>query len=189
MSNYLDEQWEDKKEDFVPSVTTIPAITFQDNARLATNRSQSFELPRDKQQGGAHAHFDNSSSIGRPGMNKTSLSHSDGYSLSRPSAQSRKSFARSVSSFSVYSNFAGERFNNSDKKRKNDRKLSQEFIENEKKNKTGFSDNFSMEENGSNKAFGNSDDDNGTPKASVGKAMFMFLKAFIGSGVLFLPKA
>ncbi|KAI8368846.1 transmembrane amino acid transporter protein-domain-containing protein [Choanephora cucurbitarum] len=27
------------------------------------------------------------------------------------------------------------------------------------------------------------------PKASVGKAMFMFLKAFIGSGVLFLPKA
>ncbi|KAI9282186.1 transmembrane amino acid transporter protein-domain-containing protein [Sporodiniella umbellata] len=27
------------------------------------------------------------------------------------------------------------------------------------------------------------------PRASVGKAMFMFLKAFIGSGVLFLPKA
>ncbi|KAI8371649.1 transmembrane amino acid transporter protein-domain-containing protein [Radiomyces spectabilis] len=27
------------------------------------------------------------------------------------------------------------------------------------------------------------------PKASVGKAMFMFLKAFLGSGVLFLPKA
>ncbi|ORZ23499.1 transmembrane amino acid transporter protein-domain-containing protein [Absidia repens] len=27
------------------------------------------------------------------------------------------------------------------------------------------------------------------PTASVGKAMFMFLKAFIGSGVLFLPKA
>ncbi|KAI8882497.1 hypothetical protein K501DRAFT_186619 [Backusella circina FSU 941] len=33
------------------------------------------------------------------------------------------------------------------------------------------------------------DVDTDVPKASVGKAMFMFLKAFIGSGVLFLPKA
>ena len=36
----------------------------------------------------------------------------------------------------------------------------------------------------------NSDEEGAdAPKASVGKAMFMFLKAFIGSGVLFLPKA
>ncbi|GAA5810209.1 hypothetical protein MFLAVUS_003628 [Mucor flavus] len=174
------DQWKVKEEEFISPTTAIPSITFQDAPpNLPTVRSQSFELPRGKQQG-VHAHFENS--IVRPGMTKTGVSHSEGYSLRRPSIHSRKSFARSVSSFSLYSHFAGERFGNNDKKRKNSRKLSMEETE----KRAASSGDISMEEDGSDKSL---DEGEGPPKASVGKAMFMFLKAFIGSGVLFLPKA
>lgn len=184
MTRNQEELWKVSKEEFISPTTTIPTITFQDVLpQLPTLRSQSFELPRGKQQG-VHAHFDKGTSIVRPGMNKSSVSHSEGYSLRRPSVQSRKSFSRSISSFSLYSHFAGERFSHNDKRRKDSRKLSMENIDLEKRRNR---ESISSIDDNSVKSFNS--DDSGSPKASVGKAMVMFLKAFIGSGVLFLPKA
>lgn len=177
------EQWKVSKEEFISPTTTIPTITFQDiPPPLPTLRSQSFDLPRGKQQG-VHAHFDKAAAMVRPGMAKSSISHSEGYSLRRPSVASRKSFSRSVSSFSLYSHFAGERFSHN--KRKDSRKL---FMEtSDLKKCKHFKESTSTVDDNSAKSF---DSENGEPpKASVGKAMVMFLKAFIGSGVLFLPKA
>lgn len=177
------EKWKSSEEEFISPTTTIPTITFQDAPPpLPTLRSQSFELPRGKQQG-VHAHFDKTASTVRPGMNKSSISHSEGYSLRRPSVASRKSFSRSVSSFSLYSHFAGERFSHN--KRKDSRKLSMDTTDIEKRK--NVKDSTSTIDDNSAKSF---DSESGeSPKASVGKAMVMFLKAFIGSGVLFLPKA
>ncbi|KAG1222239.1 hypothetical protein G6F35_005435 [Rhizopus arrhizus] len=93
---------------------------------------------------------------------------------------------RNLSTFSLYSNFAGERLE------ENQNKQRSTYVDEEKcksnasrrsslKNKTEVSvmDEESFVES----------DENDKPKASFSKAMFMFLKAFIGSGVLFLPKA
>ncbi|KAI8647093.1 transmembrane amino acid transporter protein-domain-containing protein [Parasitella parasitica] len=101
---------------------------------------------------------------------------------------SRKSFARSVSSFSLYSHFAGERFSHPNRhhyhssSRKNSAKSSD--VEDVSVKGASTDSNYS---NGS--SIDEKDGETSAPKASVGKAMFMFLKAFIGSGVLFLPKA
>ncbi|KAI8059979.1 transmembrane amino acid transporter protein-domain-containing protein [Gilbertella persicaria] len=84
----------------------------------------------------------------------------------------RKSFARSVSSISLYSHFAGERFDHHHHHRS---KSSRPASLKEEKDASCHSST--------------SEDEEDAPKASVRKAMFMFLKAFIGSGVLFLPKA
>jgi hypothetical protein len=178
-----------------------PIIIFQEATPpppLPTLRSQSFELPRAKQEG-VHAHFDKDSSIVRPGMNHTSASHSEGYSADRrPSLHSRKSFTTSVSSFSLYSHFAGERFsdniNDNEKRRRKNKKFSLDHIDIEKKKRSepySSSNSSSVEEEEDISSSKNLDEDNDADsrKASVGKAMFMFLKAFIGSGVLFLPKA
>jgi hypothetical protein len=172
-----------------------------------TLRSQSFELPRDnKQQEGIHAHFDKEASIIRPAINRASISHSEGTNLRRPSIHSRKSFPTSVSSISLYSHFAGEDFTSyhdpTSEHRKPSKKFSLENIDLEKK-KTGKNtadanneiisvtdDSSSIDDVGSYKEDDiSSNESSSSPKASVGKAMFMFLKAFIGSGVLFLPKA
>lgn len=152
------------KQDYLSPATTI---SFQDKPpRLPTLRSQSFEIPRAKQQD-VHAHFDKLTSIARPGMNKSSVSHSEGFSLRRPSLQSHKSYTRSLSSFSLYSNFAGERFNQNKKRQKNGRKLSKD-TDIEKMNHKGSSSTL---DDNSQKSF-HSDEEK--PKASVGKAMLMF---------------
>lgn len=84
--------------------------------------------------------------------------------------------ARSYSSFSLYANFAGEALDDSDDEGHHRRRISSiaaghKITEEEKLDEV------------------ESEYVKKVPTASVGKAMFMFLKAFIGSGVLFLPKA
>ncbi|OBZ83315.1 Vacuolar amino acid transporter 3 [Choanephora cucurbitarum] len=115
----------------------------------------------------------------RPGMYSRTTSFA---SLSAK----RKSFARTVSSFSVYSNFAGERLDHS---RRNSRQMSS-LAESEKRQSIG-SAKASIRKHKESTVGEDSIEavEDEVPKASVGKAMFMFLKAFIGSGVLFLPKA
>lgn len=175
--------------------TRIPTIHFEaeeqedEPQQPPVVRSQSFEIPRSKPQG-IHAHFDTTTSELRPGINRASISHSEGYGLRRPSVQSRRSFATSVSSFSLYSNFAGERFQH---KKKKGKKHTTDHIDIEKARdkkqqhrSSQSSDESSMEDDVSSKSI---DEEDEKPKATVGKAMLMFLKAFIGSGVLFIPKA
>jgi hypothetical protein len=166
----------------------IPRIQIQEptSSRLSTLRSQSFEIPRDKVTG-VHAHFNKSDASARPKINRASLSHNEGYTLHRPSINPRKSFARSVSSFSLYSHFAGERFtqpnhrHHPSSKKNSAKSLDIEDVSiKDESNDSNYSNTSSIDEK---------EGENIAPKASVGKAMFMFLKAFIGSGVLFLPKA
>lgn len=181
----------------------IPTIHFDAEEELPQQppppvvRSQSFEIPRSKPQG-IHAHFDTTTSELRPGINRASISHSEGYGLRRPSVQSRRSFATSVSSFSLYSNFAGERFQHKKKKGKKHtaehidvekaRDKKQQHRSSQSSDESSSSSSSSSEDDVSGKSI-DEDDDDGKPKATVGKAMLMFLKAFIGSGVLFIPKA
>lgn len=183
-----------------PTKSDIPTINFDlasSPPPLQSSRPQSFELSRESK----HAHFDSISSNGRPIINRVSLSHIEGRNLRRPSIHSRKSFATSISSFSLYSHFADEDFSSShnEKRKQASRKSSLEKIDLEKK-KTRKNDggdealsdtDSSIDDVASYKE--DDDEYNGekkdSPKASVGKAMFMFLKVFIGSGVLFLPKA
>jgi hypothetical protein len=176
------------------NVRANPTIQIEEpSAKL---RSQSFEIPREKQQG-VHAHFDDFASSVRPGINRAGISHNEGQVLQRPSLSTHRSFARSVSSFSLYSNFAGERFNETGHKHRTvsigrrKKKKSKSAKGSQVAREKGHVESSDMEDGFSSSSSGNSieDDHDDTPKASVGKAMFMFLKAFIGSGVLFLPKA
>ncbi|KAI8991028.1 transmembrane amino acid transporter protein-domain-containing protein [Mycotypha africana] len=98
-------------------------------------------------------------------------------------AAKRRSIARTISSLSVYSHFAGEHLDDSPAA---SRRHSQVLSEKRSSFTSGATDPKHEEA-----AVGEEIEDVGDqpPKASVGKAMFMFLKAFIGSGVLFLPKA
>ncbi|CAO3644143.1 unnamed protein product [Cunninghamella blakesleeana] len=80
--------------------------------------------------------------------------------------------ARSFSSMSLYAHFAGEHLADGDASEAYTKKR---VISEEKE---------INEDSGVD-----TEDIKIVPTASVGKAMFMFLKAFIGSGVLFLPKA
>lgn len=102
-------------------------------------------------------------------------------------AAKRRSMARTISSLSLYSNFAGEHLDDSyrgDSSHRNstvDPEKGQSYISQKSsihKHEESTVGDEMVE-----------DIEDATPKASVGKAMFMFLKAFIGSGVLFLPKA
>ncbi|KAI9309033.1 transmembrane amino acid transporter protein-domain-containing protein [Cunninghamella echinulata] len=82
--------------------------------------------------------------------------------------------ARSYSTMSLYTNFAGEHLD--------DEGTSQGY-----RTKRAISEEKSNVPNDDSAI--ETEQVRATPTASVGKAMFMFLKAFIGSGVLFLPKA
>ncbi|ORX53056.1 hypothetical protein DM01DRAFT_1288183 [Hesseltinella vesiculosa] len=87
--------------------------------------------------------------------------------------------ARSYSSLSLYTHFAGEDFIEEEKKQRRGSKI---LVEGQQETPIEHEEEpFEKEEDLEyvTKA----------PTASVGKALFMFLKAFIGSGVLFLPKA
>ncbi|KAI8344203.1 transmembrane amino acid transporter protein-domain-containing protein [Chlamydoabsidia padenii] len=82
--------------------------------------------------------------------------------------------ARSYSSFSLYANFAGEALDDEDDeqpRRRGGPRINEEDKLDEEENDVDLEEKKTP------------------PTASVGKAMFMFLKAFLGSGVLFLPKA
>ncbi|KAK4510943.1 uncharacterized protein ATC70_000052 [Mucor velutinosus] len=179
--------------DELMSPNAIPTIQIQEPTspppHLPTLRSQSFELPREKTTG-ARAHFDTPASAVRPGFNRASISHSEGYTFRRPSLNSRKSFARSVSSFSLYSHFAGERFSHPHHRHHRHSLSRKSSAKSSDVEDVSIKDGTSSDSSYNNtSSIDEKDGENETPKASVGKAMFMFLKAFIGSGVLFLPKA
>ncbi|KAL9550491.1 hypothetical protein MBANPS3_004697 [Mucor bainieri] len=102
-------------------------------------------------------------------------------------AAKRRSMARTISSLSLYSNFAGERLDDSYQGSRSHRNS---MVDPEKR-QSYISQKSSIRKH-EESSVGEEmveDIEDAVPKASVGKAMFMFLKAFIGSGVLFLPKA
>lgn len=129
----------------------------------------------------------------RPNMSSRGTS----FASFRQVAAKRKSIARTISSYSVYSNFAGERLDDEDEiahKRPNLNNMTNDerksYVEKRKSivSTTRSSVFLKQEEAGVEEAVEDVTDVQ-KPKSTVGKAMFMFLKAFIGSGVLFLPKA
>ncbi|KAL0096468.1 transmembrane amino acid transporter protein-domain-containing protein [Phycomyces blakesleeanus] len=110
-------------------------------------------------------------------------------------SRQRHQFVRSVSSFSLYSHFAGEDFDThqttrpsivAEKRRSFIAEGSSAFSRHQERivDLRSPKEKRETEEDEEEE-----DDDDDVPKASVTKAMFMFLKAFVGSGVLFLPKA
>ncbi|CAO3636810.1 unnamed protein product [Mucor hiemalis] len=124
----------------------------------------------------------NTSGTGRPTPRPTLSSRVSSFA----SPAKRRSMARTISSLSVYSNFAGERLDDTQRIRPNLNSLIDE-----EKRKSYISQKSSLHKH-EESTVGDElieDAEDTVPKASVGKAMFMFLKAFIGSGVLFLPKA
>ncbi|GAA5812252.1 hypothetical protein MFLAVUS_005702 [Mucor flavus] len=164
-------------------------------ANLADVRSQSYILPKaGSPRPESRAHFSGmpnhierpagsrmNSSINVRGTPRPGLS-SRGTSFA--SAAKRRSMVRTISSLSVYSNFAGERLDDNHRPRLNS-------LIDEEKRKSYISQRSSVAKH-EESTVGEElieDTEDMAPKASVGKAMFMFLKAFIGSGVLFLPKA
>jgi hypothetical protein len=89
--------------------------------------------------------------------------------------------ARSYSSFSLYANFAGESLDDEDEDGHHHRRRVAGGAQGSRINEEEKLD----EEDQAAQV----EEPRKAPTASVGKAMFMFLKAFLGSGVLFLPKA
>ncbi|KAI9018643.1 transmembrane amino acid transporter protein-domain-containing protein [Phycomyces nitens] len=97
-------------------------------------------------------------------------------------SRQRHQFVRSVSSFSLYSHFAGEDFDSHQSRPSAVAEKRRSFI-------AEGSSAFSKPQDRIIDLGDTKDTKEDVPKASVTKAMFMFLKAFVGSGVLFLPKA
>lgn len=175
-------------------------------ADLSQIRSQSYNIPRERPntpRSASRAHFGESERMpnhigNRPEYNDSSRMNSSINATSSPrpkissratsfaTAAKRRSMARTISSLSVYSNFAGERLDDS-----YPRPTLGNLIDEEKNKSYTASRNTSLNKR-EESVVGEELIEDATevaPKASVGKAMFMFLKAFIGSGVLFLPKA
>ncbi|SAM05804.1 hypothetical protein [Absidia glauca] len=88
--------------------------------------------------------------------------------------------ARSYSSFSLYANFAGEALDDEDE---------DGHHHHHRRRVAGGAQDSRINEEEKLDEEDQVDESRKAPTASVGKAMFMFLKAFLGSGVLFLPKA
>ncbi|CAO3597228.1 unnamed protein product [Absidia cylindrospora] len=88
--------------------------------------------------------------------------------------------ARSYSSFSLYANFAGEDLDSDD---------DEEGYGPHRRRVGAHGPRINEEDKLDEEGMPEPEIDKKPPTASVGKAMFMFLKAFIASGVLFLPKA
>ncbi|KAI9470654.1 MAG: transmembrane amino acid transporter protein-domain-containing protein [Benjaminiella poitrasii] len=183
-------------------------------ADLSQIRSKSYELPRPNNEGKriSRTHFapmptatmPNHNSMHRPQfdrVNTTGQFRSN--TQNRPKIASRtnttsfigspakrRSMARTISSLSLYSHFAGENLDDNSHQHRHSRPNSN-MIDEEKRYSYAPSVPSSMHKHeGSTVSEEMVEDlEDEAPKASVGKAMFMFLKAFIGSGVLFLPKA
>lgn len=183
--------------------------TVRGTADLAYIRSQSYNLPKDRPNTGSprpasRAHFGDSERMpnhigNRPELNESSpvSSSANIQSSVRPkissratsfaNAAKRRSMARTISSLSVYSNFAGEHLDDS----YHQRPTLGNLIDEEKNKSYAASHRSSVNKHEESTVGEELIEDalDTAPKASVRKAMFMFLKAFIGSGVLFLPKA
>ncbi|KAI8081540.1 transmembrane amino acid transporter protein-domain-containing protein [Halteromyces radiatus] len=102
----------------------------------------------------------------------------------RPSLLSTKSFTHSVSSYSLYNcHFASERWDHHHHHHHHRRHHSELKLSSNKKNNTIENNKEKIDQ-----VDDPSINDTNHPTSSAKKAMFMFLKAFIGSGVLFLPK-
>ncbi|KAL0096062.1 transmembrane amino acid transporter protein-domain-containing protein [Phycomyces blakesleeanus] len=182
---------------------------------LSQMRSHSYEVPRPSplSKGRSTTYHRGQSEIFTKIPNKEEKEWRGLHPLkppNRPKMSSRgNSFAQSITSASLYENFAGERFDRpANRKNHSERHpIDEEF-------NLGSSTSLSSElkptvststyplprpyingttagvPNGNAPTFDSDDNvEDDRPKSSVGKAMFMFLKAFIGSGVLFLPKA
>lgn len=154
-------------------------------------KSKSFDIPARP----LHINFDTTAdpSTIRPAMNRSSVSHNDAYEQKRPPIYTHRSFTTSVSSFSLYSHFAGEKFGHRkhslDERRLSMKRHSSPSLRAMEKGGSSTDKQSSATSSQSDVCEKDVTEEDSTPKASVGKAMFMFLKAFIGSGVLFLPKA
>ncbi|KAG2201969.1 hypothetical protein INT47_000508 [Mucor saturninus] len=180
-----------------------------ESVRGTVNRSQSYTTPSQRpaavSRSASRAHFDDSERMpnhipnSRPEYNEGSRVNSSvnvSSTTPRPkissratsfaTAAKRRSMVRTISSLSVYSNFAGERLDDS-----YPRPTLGNMIDEEKRKSYPASRKSSMNKHEESTVGEEMIEDASdiAPKASVGKAMFMFLKAFIGSGVLFLPKA
>lgn len=178
-----------------------------ESVRGTMNRSQSYTTPSQRpaaaSRSASRAHFDESERMpnhisNRPEFNEGSRANSSINATSTPrpkissratsfaTAAKRRSMVRTISSLSVYSNFAGERLDDS-----YPRPTLGNMIDEEKRKSYAGSRKSSMDKHEESTVGEELIEDASevAPKASVGKAMFMFLKAFIGSGVLFLPKA
>lgn len=183
------------KKNFFYNIMENNNESIRGTANLADVRSQSYILPKaGSPRPESRAHFSGmpnhierpagsrmNSSINVRGTPRPGLS-SRGTSFA--SAAKRRSMVRTISSLSVYSNFAGERLDDNHRPRLNS-------LIDEEKRKSYISQRSSVAKH-EESTVGEElieDTEDMAPKASVGKAMFMFLKAFIGSGVLFLPKA
>ncbi|KAI9022978.1 transmembrane amino acid transporter protein-domain-containing protein [Phycomyces nitens] len=162
-------------------------------------RSRSYETSRPSN--GNPPHFNRGQSEFFTPLSTTKIEKDGlypGKPQTRPKPGSRaSSFARSINSVSLYGNFAGE--NLDDSKRRKQPNLRHMIDEEQDLGRTSsinseFKPTISISTGSISRSSDDSDLSDGSieddkPKSSVGKAMFMFLKAFIGSGVLFLPKA
>lgn len=183
-------------------------------ADLSKIRSQSYDVPtRNKPNNGttaarpqSRAHFADTEGLrqhlpnSRPEFDESNRGFSTGdvRPTPRPKMTSRgtsfatvnakrKSMARTISSLSLYSNFAGEHLD--DRYRTTKPNLNSLIDEEKRKSYISHKSSINKTEESSVGEEMIEDAQLAAPKASVRKAMFMFLKAFIGSGVLFLPKA
>ncbi|KAG1440548.1 hypothetical protein G6F56_011873 [Rhizopus delemar] len=161
---------------------------------LSYTRSRSVEYTRPEYTTSAtaqRAHFQEPQRPDNTRLNTT------GQIKSRPSLSARatsfmspakrKTMVRNISSFSMYSNFMGERLDDrAPHNRVNLASMSEETRNSILTQRSSLKNK--PEESNLTDEEAQMEEDEG-PKASAGKAMFMFLKAFVGSGVLFLPKA
>lgn len=157
----------------------------EDGVAYDKQRSKSVDIPRQKminhlkEEGGFRTHFvvnqsseDVSEGTGRPVHRRPRpMSRGTSYkSIVQSIHTNRRSIARTLSSYSTsYSHFAGEH-----------------WVDDEDEVDEG---GLKGEEGGITEDEKVVTDRRPERTASFGKAMFMFLKAFIGSGLMFLPKA
>ncbi|KAI9254076.1 transmembrane amino acid transporter protein-domain-containing protein [Sporodiniella umbellata] len=164
-------------------------------SNLEQTRSRSVEHIRPEYTTSATTHHAHFTDPARPEANRLNTT---GQIKSRPTLSSRatsfmspakrKTMVRNLSSFSLYTNFAGERL---DERAPRNRVHLESMNEEKRKSimtQRSSIKNFHKESSLAEEEEASPEEEE-APKASVGKAMFMFLKAFLGSGVLFLPKA
>lgn len=176
-----------------PSEASEPLNRSEPNSSRASHdeettdkqRSKSVDIPRQKminhlkEEGGFRTHFvvnqgdDGTSSGTQASVHRRPRPMSRGTSyksMVQSIKSNRRSIARTLSSYSTsYSHFAGENWQE-DEEEPNLEDLKAEELALSESEKAAL-------------------DRRPERTASFGKAMFMFLKAFIGSGLMFLPKA
>lgn len=158
----------------------------QDDNITDRQRSKSVDIPRQKminhlkEEGGFRTHFVVNQVGDVPSEGTQTSVHRRPRPMSRGTSyksmvhsikSNRRSIARTLSSYSTsYSHFAGEKWQEDEEE--------EPSLEDLKAEELALSESEKA-------ALGRRPE----RTASFGKAMFMFLKAFIGSGLMFLPKA